>query len=333
MLELLIIVVIGTAIALTFNFFNGMNDAANSIASVVSTRVLSPRTAVMWAAGFHFVAAFVFTHAVAKTVGKGLVFPEALTPLVIVAGLAGAIIWIGIATRAGLPISASHALIGGLVGAALDAAGFGVIAWGGFTRIAIFMVLAPLIGMAVGFLLMILTSAVVARTTASPSKANGLFKRLQLVSAAAYSLAHGSNDAQNAMGVITILLLTAGFVSTFIVPLWAVLASYGAISLGTILGGWKVIRTMGMKITKLTPVHGFCAETSGSLMIIGASLAGIPVSTTHVISGSIIGVGATKRLSAVRWGVARNMIWAWIITIPVSAAVGGALNFLIRIFI
>jgi PiT family inorganic phosphate transporter len=305
-------------VALTFDFLNGFHDAANSIATVVSTRVLSPQRAVLWAAFFNFVAAFVLGTGVAKTMGKGMIDLRIVTQEVILAGLLGAIAWNLITWYYGLPVSSSHALIGGYAGAAVAKAGFIAILPGGWTKTLIFIILAPLIGMFLAFLLMVSMTWIFRRWR--PFQLDQLFRRLQLVSAGLYSLGHGGNDAQKTMGIVTGLLVTAGRLKTFEVPLWVVLISHAAIALGTMFGGWRIVKTMGTRITKLQPFGGFCAEASGALTLMGATLSGIPVSTTHTITGAIIGVGATRRLSAVKWGVAQRIVWAWVLTIPLSAA-------------
>jgi PiT family inorganic phosphate transporter len=307
-------------VALAFDYINGFHDAANSIATVVSTRVLSPMQAVVWAAVFNFVAAFGFGVNVAKTVGKGVVESAVVDHWVILAGLMGAIIWNLFTWYVGLPTSSSHALIGGFAGAAVVKAGFGALIPAGLSRILVFIVLAPLLGLAMGFTLMVIVFWIFRR--ARPSRVDWLFRRLQLLSAAAYSLGHGTNDAQKTMGVIAILLFSAGYLGPeFYVPVWVILAAHAAIGLGTFAGGWRIVKTMGMRLTKLRPVGGFCAETAGALMLIGTAVGGIPVSTTHTITGSIVGVGATQRLSAVRWGIAGRIIWAWVLTIPASALI------------
>jgi PiT family inorganic phosphate transporter len=318
-------------VALTFDFLNGFHDAANSIATVVSTRVLSPQKAVAWAAFFNFVAAFVLGTHVAKTIGKGMIDLSVVTEEVILAGLIGAIAWNLITWYYGLPVSSSHALIGGYAGAAVAKAGFGAIEPSGWTKTLTFIVLAPLIGMTLGFFLMVLVTWIVRRWR--PSTVDRRFRGLQLLSAAAYSLGHGGNDAQKTMGIITGLLVTSGFLKEFEVPLWVVLISHAAIALGTLFGGWRIVKTMGSKITKLQPVGGFSAETAGALTLMGATLGGIPVSTTHTITGAIIGVGATRRLSAVKWGVAGRIVWAWIITIPISAAVSATAYYVVSLFL
>jgi PiT family inorganic phosphate transporter len=306
-------------VALIFDYINGFHDAANSIATVVSTRVLTPGKAVIWAAFFNFVAAFTFGTAVAKTVGSGLVDINVLTFAVIFAGLTGAIVWDLITWYYGLPTSSSHALIGGYAGAAVAKAGWGAIIPAGWTKTLIFIVLAPLIGLALGFLLMVLIQWVFQRT--SPGRVDSWFRRLQLMSAAAYSLGHGGNDAQKTMGIIAGVLFAGGYITEFRIDLWIVLAAHLAIALGTLSGGWRIIHTMGSKITKLQPVGGFAAETAGAISLFTATHLGVPVSTTHTITGAIIGVGSIKRLSAVRWGIAGRIIWAWILTIPASAAI------------
>ena len=306
-------------VALVFDFLNGFHDAANSIATVVSTRVLSPRTAVLWAAFFNFVAAFVLGTQVAKTLGKGMIDLSVVTHEVVVAGLIGAIFWDVFTWYYGLPVSSSHALIGGYAGAAVAKAGMGAILISGWTKTLAFIVLAPIIGMVLAFFLTVTVTWLFRRW--HPFRLDRLFRRLQLFSAGLYSLGHGGNDAQKTMGIITGLLFAGGYLKTFEVPLWVVLMSHAAIALGTMFGGWRIVRTMGSKITKLQPFGGFCAETAGALTIVGATLGGIPVSTTHTITGAIIGVGSTRRLSAVKWGVAQRIVWAWILTIPLSAAV------------
>ena len=304
-------------VALTFDYINGFHDAANSIATVVSTRVLTPGKAVIWAAFFNFVAAFAFGTAVAKTVGSGLVDLQVVSFAVIFAALMGAIAWDLITWYLGLPTSSSHALIGGYAGAAVAKAGFAAIIPGGWTKTLIFIVLAPLIGMVLGFTLMVAIQWVFQRT--SPGRVDHWFRRLQLVSAAAYSLGHGGNDAQKTMGIIAGVLLAGGYISSFRIDLWVILAAHAAIALGTLSGGWRIIHTMGTKITKLQPVGGFAAETAGAISLFTATHLGVPVSTTHTITGAIMGVGSIKRLSAVRWGVAGRIVWAWILTIPASA--------------
>jgi PiT family inorganic phosphate transporter len=306
-------------IALVFDFLNGFHDAANSIATVVSTRVLSPQVAVAWAAFFNFVAAFVLGTHVAKTIGKGMIDISVVTEEVILAGLIGAIFWNLVTWYYGIPVSSSHALVGGYAGAAVAKAGFEALIPGGWTKTLVFIVAAPVIGLVLGLSLMIAVTWIFQRWR--PNRVDRLFRKLQLVSAGLYSLGHGGNDAQKTMGIITGLLVASGYLKEFHVPLWVILVSHFAIAMGTLFGGWRIVKTMGTKITKLQPVGGFCAETAGAITIVGATLGGIPVSTTHTITGAIMGVGATRRLSAVKWGVAGRILWAWILTIPIAAAV------------
>jgi len=317
------------ALALLFDFLNGMNDAANSIATVVSTRVLSPRLAVIWAAFFNFAAAFIFGVHVAATIGKGVVDPEIITPAMLLATLLGAITWTWLCTRVGLPISVSHALVGALVGAGVAKAGLGALVVPGLVKIALFIVLAPLLGFALGAALMI--SVLWACRRAAPGPIDRWFRRLQLASAALYSLGHGANDAQKTMGIIAVLLYSTGYLGdTFYVPVWVIFACYAAIALGTLTGGWKVIETLGMRMTKLRPVDGFCAETAAGCSILLSTLGGIPVSTTHTITGSIIGVGAPTRLGAIRWGMAYRIVWAWVLTMPAAALVAALAWLVVR---
>src|SRR6266571_916917 len=307
MLSLVVVIVI---VALLFDFINGFHDAANSIATVVSTRVLTPLQAVVWAAFFNFVAAFGFGVGVARTVGKGVVETSVVDQWVILAGLIGAIVWDLITWYWGLPTSSSHALIGGFAGAAIVKAGFGGLVLAGLVKI----------GVVVGFAMMLLTLWTFKSQT--PGRVDRIFRRGQLLSAAAYSLGHGTNDAQKTMGIIAVLLFSTGHLGPeFYVPFWVILAAHAAIGLGTLAGGWRIVKTMGMRITKLRPVGGFSAETAGAITLLGTAVAGIPVSTTHTITGSIMGVGSIQRFSAVRWGVAGNIVWAWIMTIPASALV------------
>lgn len=305
-------------LAIIFDFYNGMNDAANSIATVVSTRVLSPGQAVAWAAFFNFAAAFIFGVSVATTIGKGIVDVNIVDNQVIFSGLIGAIILSATATHFGMPISVSHSIIGGYGGAGIAKAGFDAIVVSGYTKVVIFIFVAPIMGYVFALLFSIITLWIVRNK--SPFKVDKYFRKLQLVSAALYSLSHGSNDAQKTIGIIAVVLFTNGVLGhTFYIPFWVEMMSYSVIALGTLVGGWKVIRTLGMRVTKLTPFGGFSAETASGLTISLASIWGIPVSTTHTITGSIIGVGSIKGFSAVRWGVARNILWAWVLTIPLSA--------------
>ncbi len=324
----LLLIVIG--LTLTFEFSNGWHDAANSIATVVSTRVLTPFRAVLWAAFFNFIAAFWFGTAVAKTITKGLVRIEMIDEKVILAGLLGAIAWNLITLILGLPTSSSHALIAGYGGAAIAHAGFKAILFGGWIKPVLFIFLAPVIGLFVGMTVTILTSWIVHRQR--PLKVDRWFRRLQLLSAAGYSLGHGTNDAQKGMGIITAALVAGGLIKTFEVPYWVIICCHLAMAGGTMAGGWRIIKTMGQRITKLTPFGGFAAETAGALTLIGTAHFGIPVSTTHTITGAIVGVGASRRLSAVRWGVTRRIVLAWVLTIPGAALFGAALFRILEIW-
>ena len=315
----LIIVTFITALA--FDFVNGFHDAANSIATVVSTRVLSPRLAVAWAAFFNFVAAFTFGVGVAYTVGKGVVHTDHVTVPVIFAGLIGAIVWNLLTWWWGLPSSSSHALVGGYAGAAVAFNGVQTLVPSGLIKIAIFIVISPLFGMALGLLNQIIVTWIVHKK--SPQVLNPLFKKLQLASAAVYSFAHGTNDAQKTMGILFALLVAGGQLTVETsMPIWIIFLCHAMIAAGTMAGGFRIVRTMGMKLTKLDPMHGFCAETGGGVTILAVSHFGIPVSTTHTITGAIIGVGSAGGIRSVRWIVARNILWAWILTIPVSALIG-----------
>jgi PiT family inorganic phosphate transporter len=312
-------------VALVFDYINGFHDAANSIATVVSTRVLSPGQAVIWAAFFNFVAAFGFGTAVAQTVGAGMVDLNVVTFTVIFAGLIGAIAWDLITWYYGLPTSSSHALFGGYAGAAIAKAGFAGIIASGWTRTLAFIVIAPMIGLAVGLLLM--TFSLWFFKDSTPRRVDWFFRRMQLLSAAAFSLMHGANDAQKTMGIIASALFTGGFLAksadgALPIPFWVVILAHTAIGLGTLSGGWRIIHTMGTKITKLQPIGGFAAETGAALAIYTATMLGVGISTTHTITGAIVGVGSTRRLSAVRWGVAGQIVWAWVLTIPASALIG-----------
>ncbi len=342
----LLLVVVTVLCALIFDFLNGFHDAANSIATVVSTRVLSPKIAVFWAAFFNFVAAFFLGTAVAKTIGKGMIRLDIVTQYVVLAGLMGAIVWDLLTWWWGLPTSSSHALIGGYAGAAMARAtilhgyhqAFGVIIPGGWTKTLVFIILAPLIGLVLGWTVMIVLYWILQRKT--PQSVDTWFRRLQLLSAASYSLGHGGNDAQKTMGIVAGALYTGGLMSKsdFLAD-WGklhwpiILAAHLAMGLGTYFGGWRIVHTMGSKITKLKPVGGFAAESAGAVTLFGTALAGIPVSTTHTITGAIVGVGATHRLSAVRWGVARRIVWAWILTIPASATVAAVTFWLVRLIV
>jgi PiT family inorganic phosphate transporter len=328
------------AVALVFDFINGFHDSANSIATVVSTRVLSPGVAVVWAAFFNFVAAFVVGTAVAKTIGKGLIDISVVDPNVILGGLLGAIVWDLITWYLGLPSSSSHALLGGYAGAAIAKAGFGALILGGWVLPVLFIVVSPLLGMTIALTLTVALSWLL--KSAPPGPLDRVFRRLQLVSAGLYSLSHGANDAQKTMGIIVSLLVASqtdfvgqtGWLRHFYlpsaehIPLWIVLSAHAAIALGTAAGGWRIVKTMGTRITRLRPFGGFCAETAGGITVLLASNLGVPVSTTHTITGAIVGVGAAQRLSAVRWGVAKRIVWAWILTMPMSAVIA-ALSYLI----
>jgi PiT family inorganic phosphate transporter len=311
------------AVALLFDFLNGLHDAANSIATIVSTRVLRPQYAVAWAAFFNFIAFAVFGLHVAQTIGTGIIHAEAIDSHVIFAALVGAIVWNLVTWALGLPSSSSHALIGGLLGAGIAKAGIGVAVWSGLTKTLLAIVLSPL----VGFLLALALTAVVswASVRSTPFAVDRAFRILQFASASLYSLGHGGNDAQKTMGIIAVLLYSQGHLGTeFSVPLWVVLACQAAMALGTLMGGWRIVRTMGLRITKLTPMQGFCAETGGAATLFIATWLGVPVSTTHTITGAIVGVGAARRVSAVRWNIAGSIVWAWIFTIPAAALVAAA---------
>lgn len=312
--SLLVPLIIG--VALLFDFLNGMNDAANSVATVVATRVLSPRLAVIWAAFFNFAAVFIFGTAVAKAVGKGIVAPGVVDNVFVLAALLGAMIWVWLCTHYGLPISVSHSLIGGMVGAAIAKGGLAAVQWWpGVGKIVVFIFLAPIIGMVLGAVLMLLLLLVVRRS--APQRVDRVFRVLQLASAAFYSLGHGSNDAQKVAGLITALLIANGYLDPKAdVPYGVLFLCYTVIGLGTLVGGWRVIRTLGIKVTRLQPIGGFSAETAGGLTLALTAVSGIPVSTTHTITGAIMGVGSIRRLSAVRWGIARNIVIAWVTTIP-----------------
>tara|TARA_Y100000310_G_scaffold107162_2_gene105609 strand:+ start:10437 stop:11438 length:1002 start_codon:yes stop_codon:yes gene_type:complete len=333
MLDIFFILIVFTIIlALIFDFGNGLNDAANSIATVVATKALPLWGAVLLAAIGNFAGVFIFGVAVATTVAKGLVDPSIVTVHVILGGLIGSILWVYLASYKGIPVSASHSLLGGFIGAALAKAGISSLQIGGISKVLIFIVVAPILGLIGGFLFFTLIMWVFRKS--DPIRINKWFRRLQLISATSYSITHGANDAQKTMGLIALLLFTSGFLGEeFFVPFWVIITSYTVIALGTLIGGWRVIKTMGIKLTKLKPVHGFSAESAGSLVLAFTSVAGIPVSTTHVIAGSIIGVGSTRRLSAVRWGLARKIVWAWIITIPAAAIVSGISYLIISLFI
>ena len=324
MVDSLYFVIFLVLVALVFDFLNGFHDSANAISTIVSTQVLPPKYAVLWAAFFDFAAVFFIGVKVANTIGTGIIDPKIVNDLLILAALGGAIAWNIITWYFGLPSSSSHALIGGLIGAGIVKAGFGILVWSGITKTTLFIVLSPAIGMALGLIMMVIVLNL--NRYSSVARSTYVFRKLQLLSAAVYSMGHGGNDAQKTMGIIAIVLYSHGMLGpTFHIPLWIVVTCYTVIALGIMSGGWRIVKTMGTKITKLQPMGGFCAETAAAISIIGASLAGIPVSTTHTITGAIVGVGATKRLTAVRWGVAGNIIWAWILTIPMSALMSALL--------
>jgi PiT family inorganic phosphate transporter len=318
--EVYIIAII--AVAYSFDFINGFHDAANSVATVISTKVLPPVAAVGMAAFFNFVAFAIFGVAVATTVGKGIISSSIVTPELVLAALVGAIAWDLVTWYLGLPSSSSHALIGGLVGAAVTKAGIGSLVWSGLDRTLLFMVLSPVIGFGLAFILM--TALIRAFFSVSIHVINRYFRRLQLVSSALVSLSHGTNDAQKTMGVVTALLFSVGWIPSFNVPFIVAVAAATSIALGTFFGGWRIVKTLGFRMTKLDPVHGVSIETASAITIIVSSLMGIPVSTTHVVSGSVMGSGATMGSGSVRWGVARRIIWAWLITIPATALVAAA---------
>lgn len=310
-------------VALVFDFLNGLHDAANSIATIVSTRVLRPEFAVAWAAFFNFIAFLFFGLHVAKTVGTGIVDVSVIDAQIVFGALMGAIVWNVLTWIWGIPSSSSHALIGGLLGAGTAKAGLHAVVWGGVAKTAGAIVLSPAVGLILAMIIVLIVAWLFARAT--PSAADGIFRKLQLVSASLYSLGHGGNDAQKTMGIIAVLLYSQGKLGgTFHVPLWVVLACQAAMALGTLLGGWRIVHTMGFKITRLTPVQGFCAETGGAITLFAATALGVPVSTTHTITGAIVGVGAARRASAVRWNIAGRIVIAWVVTLPVAALAGAA---------
>jgi len=333
----LILVASVIVVALVFDFLNGFHDAANSIATVVSTRVLSPRAAVLLAAVCNFAAAFLLETKVAATIGHDIVLPEFLDPFMVMFGLMGAIIWDLITWWFGLPTSSSHALVGGFAGAAVAKAGWVALQPQGFIKVVPFIVIAPLVGMVLGRLMMMLVYYIFKNS--SPRKVDHFFRRGQLVSASIFSFSHGMNDAQKTMGIIVALLISAQYLPASTdgvkthVPMWVILSCHAAIALGTYFGGWRIVKTLGMRLTKLHPVGGFCAETGGGVTIVFLSLLGIPLSTTHTITGAIVGAGSIQRMSAVRWGIARNIVWAWILTIPCSAFFGAVLEYFVRPFL
>jgi PiT family inorganic phosphate transporter len=318
-------------VALLFDFLNGLHDAANSIATIVSTRVLRPQYAVAWAAFFNFIAFLFFGLHVAETLGTGIINADIVDPTVIFAALTGAIVWNVVTWIYGIPSSSSHALIGGLIGAGLAKAGFSAVVWAGVLKTSAAIVLSPLTGFVLALVLVLAVSWLFVRQT--PFAVDRVFRVMQFVSASLYSLGHGGNDAQKTMGIIAVLLYSQGMLgSEFYVPLWVVLSCQAVLALGTLLGGWRIVHTMGSRITRLNPMQGFCAETGGALTLFGATWLGIPVSTTHTITGAIVGVGAARRVSAVRWGIASNIVWAWIITLPVSGLISALSYFVVGLF-
>jgi PiT family inorganic phosphate transporter len=318
------------AVALLFDFLNGLHDAANSIATIVSTRVLRPQYAVFWAAFFNFVAFLVFGLNVAQTIGTGIIEPSVIDVPVIFAALVGAIVWNIVTWALGIPSSSSHALIGGLVGGGMAKAGFSAAVWSGLTKTLLAIVLSPLIGFLLALTLVAIVSWIAVRST--PFAVDRAFRILQFASASLYSLGHGGNDAQKTMGIIAVLLFSQGKLGgEFYVPFWVVLACQAAMAMGTLMGGWRIVRTMGLRITKLTPMQGFCAETGGAATLFLATFVGVPVSTTHTITGAIVGVGAARRVSAVRWNVASSIVYAWVITIPAAAGVAAVAYWLVKL--
>lgn len=328
MIEIVLIVIF---LALVFDFLNGFHDSANSIATIVSTQVLTPQKAVLFAAFFNFIAAFTFDVAVAKTIGKELVHITDIDAWVLTGGLLGAIFWNLFTWYFGLPVSSSHALIGGYGGAAVMKLGWGVLIIPGWIKVIAFIVLAPVIGLLLGTINMYVTTWIVRNM--KPKKVDNVFRKLQLVSAGFYSFGHGTNDAQKTMGIIAGVLFSSKIIDSFYIPFYVVLICHAAIALGTMYGGWRIVKTMGMKITKLKPIGGFCAEFAGATTLLGTALFGIPVSTTQTITGAIVGVGSVQRLSAVRWGVAGKIVWAWVLTIPLSMLSGAGFYWLISLFL
>jgi inorganic phosphate transporter, PiT family len=326
---LLVIFLVLTALA--FDFINGFHDSANAISTIVSTRVLSPRQAVLWAAFFNFIAFLVGGVPVAKTIGTGIIRPDIISDAVIFAALGGAIAWNLITWYFGLPSSSSHALIGGLMGVGFVKGGTNVLVLSGITKTAIFIVLSPAIGMALGLVFMVTVVNLCRNSTVY--RADRLFRRLQLISSAIFCMGHGMNDAQKTMGIIAMIFFSRGLLGpVFHIPSWVEIVCYAVIALGTMAGGWRIVKTMGTKITKIRPMGGFCAESAAAVAIIGASLAGIPVSTTHTITGAIVGIGATHRITAVRWGVAGTIVWAWVLTIPLTALISAAIYTLLTVW-
>jgi len=332
MLDSMAFVIFLVIVALVFDFINGFHDSSNSISTIVSTRVLTPKQAVMWAAFFNFIAAFFIGTAVAHTIGKGIININVIDNLIILSALGGAIVWNLITWYFGLPSSSSHALIGGLIGAGIAKGGIDTLVWSGIIKTTAFIVLSPAIGLILGFIFMVLSMNL--NRNSNIARTDKLYRKLQLASSAIYSLGHGMNDAQKTIGIIAIVLYSKGLIgSSFNIPYWIIIMCYSVIAMGTMFGGWRIVKTMGTKITKLQPIGGFSAEAAAACAIIGSSIAGIPVSTTHTIAGAIVGVGATKRFSAVRWGVAGNIVWAWVLTIPIAAAISATLYLSLKYFI
>lgn len=330
-MELLPFVIVLIGIALLFDFLNGLHDAANSIATIVATRVLPPNWAVFWAAFFNFIAFLVFGLHVANTVGTGIISPDLIDNRVIFGALMGAISWNVITWMLGIPSSSSHALIGGLLGAGISKAGFSAVVLKGVLKTTFAIVLSPTVGFLLALVLVLIVSWAFLKT--SPARADGISRKLQFVSASLYSLGHGGNDAQKTMGIIAVLMYSNGMMQGgFHVPFWVVITCQSMMALGTLMGGWKIVHTMGSKITRLSPMQGFCAETGGAITLFGATYLGIPVSTTHTITGAIVGVGAARRVSAVRWNVAKSIVTAWVITMPAAGAIGAAFYFLSGLF-
>jgi inorganic phosphate transporter, PiT family len=332
MLESMAFAIFLVIVALVFDFLNGFHDSSNSISTIVSTRVLSPKHAVIWAAFFNFAAAFLIGTQVAHTIGRGIIHLDIIDNLVILSALGGAIIWNITTWYYGLPSSSSHALIGGLIGAGIAKGGVSTLVWSGITKTTAFIILSPAIGLILGYIFMVISMNL--NRNSNIARNDKLYRKLQLASSAVYSLGHGMNDAQKTIGIIAIVLYSKGLIgSSFDIPVWIIIMCYSVIALGTMFGGWRIVKTMGTKITKLQPIGGFSAEAAAACAIIGSSVAGIPVSTTHTIAGAIVGVGATKRLSAVRWGVAGNIIWAWVLTIPIAAIVSALFYTVLKHFI
>ena len=331
MLDSMAFVIFLVAVALVFDFINGFHDSSNSISTIVSTRVLSPKYAVLWAAFFNFIAAFFIGTQVAHTIGQGIIHRDIIDNGLVFAALGGAIIWNLTTWYYGLPSSSSHALIGGLIGAGIAKGGTSTLVWAGITKTTAFIILSPTIGLVLGYVFMVISLNL--NRNSNMARSDKLYRKLQFISSAIYSLGHGMNDAQKTIGIIAIILYSKGLISSsFDIPYWIIIMCYSVIALGTMFGGWRIVKTMGTKITKLRPIGGFSAEAAAACAIIGSSVAGIPVSTTHTIAGAIVGVGATKRLNAVRWGVAGNIIWAWVLTIPIASLISALIYLVLNYF-